>query len=138
MEVAFREKTRSDALLTLSTALHSEELRAVQKAGVVMECVRMGLQCARSSMVLVDEVNGEQVVISTDRDAHGLRIPIDAAVSGQVISSGQLACIDNAEKDELVLKHRSPGFAVRNLLAVPVHKQGGSAGGAGGGRSDGI
>ena len=78
MEVALREKRRSDALLQLSNVLHSEALSVVQKAARVMDCVRVGLECERASMILVDEVNQQQVVVSSDRTAHGLRFPISA------------------------------------------------------------
>ena len=74
-ETAQREKRKSDALLSAAMALHSAEaatLRAVR----VMKAVLIGLECERASMLLVDEVHGELLLVCTDSDAAGLRMPI--------------------------------------------------------------
>ncbi len=54
-ESAEREKRRSDALLATSTALYSPGT-APARALCVMQAVRLGLECERASMLLVDEV----------------------------------------------------------------------------------
>ena len=63
-EEAVRERARNAALLDCNIAVHSAEEARI-KAMKVMGAVKVGLDCERSSMLLVDEVQQQLCLMST-------------------------------------------------------------------------
>jgi GAF domain-containing protein len=114
-----REKHRAASLLKCSEAIFSlDTCRA--KARRVMQSLQSGLDCERGSLLLVDEVNSQQMIVSLDHDAAGLRIPLTAGVSGAVIASGRAIIIENAYSDSRFNQEvRCPGIA-QSPLNLPT------------------
>ena len=73
----------------LHRALYEQHESAMARAVRVMSAVRAGLSCERASMLLVDRVNSELLLVCTDADAAGMRMPIDTGVAGVVVASGR-------------------------------------------------
>ena len=48
------------ALMQVSMIMSDEESSAAQMARGVMDCVKLGVRCERTSLLLVDEVNQKQ------------------------------------------------------------------------------
>ena len=113
---------KSDALLETARALYEPHESAMARAVRVMSAVRAGLSCERASMLLVDRVNSELLLVCTDADAAGMRMPIDTGVAGVVVASGRAVCITDAYSDPRfdARVDRDTGFVSRDLLAVPV------------------
>lgn len=122
-EEAEREKRKSEALLGAAMALHSAEAPTT-RAVRVMRAVLVGLQCERASMLLVDDVHNELLLVCTDSDAAGLRMPISSGVAGAVVTSGLAVRITDAYNDERFDSRadKETGYVTRDLLAVPVLK----------------
>jgi hypothetical protein len=86
----------------------------------VLQAVTVGLVCERASMLLVDEIHQEIVLVCTDSDAAGLRMPITLGVAGAVVSSSQPVTIADAYNDPLFDQHadQKTGYRTRDILAV--------------------
>ena len=92
-ELTEAEKRKSDALLSVAAAVHDKGQSATLRAVRVMRAVREALSCERASMLLVDDVQGELLLVCTDSDAAGLRMPISSGVAGSVVAKGEVcAC----------------------------------------------
>lgn len=126
VDAAVRERNRAAALLQVAREVFTESVSCRAKAARCIEAIKRGLDCERASMLLVDEVNAQQLVVSLDDDAAGLRIPLDVGVSGAVVTTGEAVLISDAYSDERFDSEtdKFTGFTTRNLLAVPVFRRG--------------
>lgn len=126
VDAAVRERNRAASLLQVAEVIFSESTPCRTKAASVIEAVKRGLDCERASMLLVDEVHGQQLIIALDEDAAGLRIPLDAGISGAVITSGEAVRIADAYADARFDQEADTitGYKTRNILAVPVFRRG--------------
>ena len=116
-----REKRKTAALLQCANTVHST-LSPREKAGAIMGALRHGMECERSSLLIVDEVRAQLCVVSEDEDAAGLRVPLTSGIAGKVVSSGERVNISNAYDDSRFDNSidRRTGFVTRSLLAVPI------------------
>ena len=118
---AMREKRKTAALLQCANTVHST-LSPREKAGAIMGALRHGMECERSSLLIVDEVRAQLCVVSEDEDAAGLRVPLTSGIAGKVVSSGERVNISNAYDDSRFDSSidRRTGFVTRSMLAVPI------------------
>tara|TARA_B110001452_G_scaffold211956_1_gene182483 strand:+ start:684 stop:1463 length:780 start_codon:yes stop_codon:yes gene_type:complete len=116
-----REKRKTAALLQCANTVHST-LSPREKAGAIMGALRHGMECERSSLLIVDEVRAQLCVVSEDEDAAGLRVPLTSGIAGKVVSSGERVNISNAYDDSRFDSSidRRTGFVTRSMLAVPI------------------
>ena len=87
-----------------------------------MKAVQVTLDCERSSLFLVDMVRDELLLVCTDTDATGIRMPIAAGVAGAVVRCGTTVRIDDPYEDARFDKtaDQKTGFRTRNILAAPI------------------
>lgn len=87
-----------------------------------MGALRHGMECERSSLLIVDEVRAQLCVVSEDEDAAGLRVPLTSGIAGEVAASGERVNISNAYDDSRFDNSvdRRTGFVTRSMLAVPI------------------
>lgn len=125
IEAAVREKHRASSLLQCSETLYSAHKCAV-KAFLVMRAACHGLDCDRISLVVVDQVHVQQVLIAMDDGTAGKRFPLEMGVVGVVIAKGSPVMMTDAYADERFDSTRdvSSGYKTRDILAVPVIRRG--------------
>ena len=75
----------------------------------------------RITMFLVDASSNE-LVLSTSKDARGLRMPLTAGLAGHVASTGEILNISDPYSDKRFNQNmdKSTGFKTRNLIVIPI------------------
>ena len=120
VEAAVREQRRAAALLKCAEAVYATS-HCLVKASHVMQAVKYGLDCERSSVYLVDEVNAQQVCVFFDNEtmaAQRMQMPIDEGISGAVISSAAPVCVLDAQSDARFSTARARA-AIRSVRSPP-------------------
>ena len=75
----------------------------------------------RITMFLVDS-STDELVLSTSKDARGLRMPLTAGLAGHVASTGEVLCISDPYSDKRFNQSMDTktGFRTRNLIVIPI------------------
>ena len=110
----------SDLLSVLSSIWKTQDSieTTIVKA---MAYIRRLISCERHSMFLVD-FSTEELVLTTSKDLHGLRIPMSRGLVGHAVQTGEILNIEDAYSDSRFDRSvdAQTGFKTRNVLCMPI------------------
>lgn len=124
-----RRERRSRVLFEISMMLHST-LRRRDQMEMIMDSAKQVLPVEAASVLLVDQQSGELFfeVAQGEKgeEVREIRLAPGEGISGHVARTGESVIVNNAASDPRWSNRvaERTGFETRNLLTVPIMKQG--------------